>query len=61
MKTATIRVNLIFGTMSEYCADIFYRGKLLYSFDGKHVGELLAKSRAWAHAQGFTHTKCSLG
>ena len=61
MKTATIRINLIHGTMSEFCADIFYRGKLLYSFDGKHTGTLLAKARAWAHGAGFTHTKCSLG
>jgi hypothetical protein len=61
MKTATIRINLIYGTMNEFCADIFYRGKLLYSFDGKHTGTLANKARLWAIAQGFTHTKITLG
>lgn len=60
MKTATIRVNHIFGTKNEFCADVFYHGKLLYTFDGIDPNALAKKARAWAHARGFTHTKCLL-
>jgi len=60
-KTATVRINLIFGTMHEFCADISYRGKLLYSFDGLHTGTLAAYARAWCLNQGFTHVNISMG
>ena len=68
MKTATIRINHIFGTKNEYCADIFYRGKLLASFDRRVLdlavsvpNGLLNHSRAWALRNGFTHINYTLG
>ena len=68
MKTATIRVNHIFGTKNDYCADVCYRGKLLATFDRRvldlavsQANGLLNHSRAWALRNGFSHVKYSLG
>lgn len=68
MKTATIRVNHIYGTRGDYCADIFYRGKRLATFDKRNILSwdsqaqgLLNYSRAWAQAHGFTHYKTIFG
>lgn len=68
MKTATIRINHIFGTKNDYCADVFYRGKLLASFDRRvllswesQAQGLLNHARAWVLARGFTHYKSTLG
>lgn len=68
MKTATIRINKIFGTRGDFCADVFYRGKLLATFDKRHILSwesqpqgLLNYSRAWVMARGFTHYKSTLG
>lgn len=61
MKTATIRVYLMFATRNEYCAEVIYRGKLLYSLFGDHPGDMLKTCRYFAHQSGFTHTKTTLG
>lgn len=68
MKTATIRVNHIFGTKNEYCADIFYRGKLIKSFDsskfsgfGSKPNSLAAVAQQWAHANTFSHCRVNFG
>ena len=60
-KTATIRVNHIFGTKRAMCADIFYRGRRLYSFEGEVMADLVESSRSWVQAQGFTHIKYIYG
>ncbi len=68
MKTATIRVNHIFGTKDGYCADVFYRGKLRYSVAsdkcvgfGSKPNQLTSLARIWAHAHGFSHCNVSFG
>ena len=61
MKTATIRVNHIFGTRAGLCADIIYRGRLLKYFDGEDSKSLIEAARAWAQGQGFTHIKYIYG
>lgn len=68
MKTATIRVNHVFGTKGSYCADVFYRGKLLKTFDssnytgfGSQVNTLAAMAQQWAHANGFSHVAVTFG
>ena len=60
-KTATIRVNHIFGTKNSFCADVMYRGKVLRSFDGHVPQDLCNSSRTWAHNQGFTLCKVIFG
>jgi len=61
MKTATIRINHIFGTSGEFCADVMYRGKLLHSFDGKIPNDLSKAAHQWAKNQGFTHMRVTFG
>ena len=61
MKTATIRVNHIFGTRKGLCADISYRGRLLKSFDGEDMKPLIETARVWSVNQGFTHIKYIYG
>jgi hypothetical protein len=68
MKTATIRVNHIFGTKNSFCADIFYRGKLLKTFDsdkytgfGSKANTLSALAQIWAHENGFSDVNVTLG
>jgi hypothetical protein len=68
MKTAKIRVNHIFGTKNDYCADVFYRGKLLASFDKRvldlsvsQLDGLLNWARTWALRNGFTHIDYTFG
>jgi len=63
MKTATISIYLMHGT-GNYCADIFYRGKLIASFDRRVLTQDLSQSRGlseyaqkWALNNGFTHAK----
>jgi hypothetical protein len=68
MKTATIRVNHIYGTKNDYCADIFYRGKLLASFDRRVLDlavsqpqGLLNWARTWAYRNGFSNVSVTMG
>ncbi len=61
MKTATIRVNHIFGTKNEFCAEVTYFRKELQFFLGTAPNDLLAQARKWAHANGFTHTHITFG
>ena len=61
MKTATIRVNLLFGTSHEFCADVMYRGFRLWSFFGLEPNDLKEKARVWALNQGFSHCKYVFG
>jgi hypothetical protein len=68
MKTATIRVNHIFGTKNAYCADVFYRGKLLATFDRRVVldwesqaAALANYAKGFAVSKGFTHYKIIFG
>ena len=62
MKTATIRVYHVFGTKSLFASDIFYRGKMRAFFEGKGNPQTYTdKAQAWAHANGFTHTKVIFG
>ena len=61
MKTATVRIYHIFGTKNEFCADVMYRGRLLRYFYGEGPQALCDKARAFAHAQGYTHTKVIFG
>ena len=60
-KTAKIRVNHIFGTKNGFCADVLYRGRLLFSIDGENPQELLQKARAWATGQGFNRHSVIFG
>lgn len=60
-KTATIRVNHIFGTKNSFCADVMYRGKMLVCFDGQDPNALLSLSRIWSRNRGYTHTKVIFG
>jgi hypothetical protein len=68
MKTATIRINEIFGAKGDLCADIFYRGKLLASFDRRHILDwssqfqgLADRSKAYCQQYGFSHYKIIFG
>lgn len=61
MKTASIRVYHIFGTKGEYCGDVFYRNKLLYTLSGIHPGDILKVCQNWALNSGFTHVKTYFG
>jgi len=62
VKTAKIRVYHVFGTKSHFAADIFYRGKLRAFFEGRGNLQIYTdKAQAWAHANGFTHTKVISG
>jgi hypothetical protein len=68
MKTATIRLNHIFGTKNSFCADIFYRNKLLKSFDssnytgfGSKVDFLSGLAQIWAHENGFSDVNVTNG
>ena len=61
IKTATIRVNGIYGAPYELCADITYRGKLLYSFFGLNATEIANKAIKWSIAQGFNRYNISMG
>jgi len=63
MKTAKISIYLMHGT-NNYCADIFYKGKLIASFDRRVLKYDLSQSRGlseyaqnWALNNGFTHAK----
>lgn len=65
-KTATIEVYQVWGTV-HFCADVFYRGKLLKRVDASevdptkaHINGLLEVARQWAHNNGFTHIKASI-
>jgi len=64
MKTATISIYLMRGTMNYY-ADVFYRGRLLISFDRRVLAQHESQSNGlnkyaqnWALNNGFTHVKC---
>ena len=62
MKTATIRINHIFGTKNSFCADVSYRGRLIKSFEGNGASsELVKRAVDFAKDYGFTHHKISLG
>jgi hypothetical protein len=62
MKTATIRINHIFGTKNSFCADVSYHGRLIKSFEGNGTSpELVQRAITFAKGYGFTHHKISLG
>jgi hypothetical protein len=61
MKTATIRTNHVFGTKNTFCSDVLYRGRLIKTFNGDTAQNLTNAARAWAFANGFTHTKILFG
>ena len=49
----TIRINHIFGTSGEFCADVMYRGKV--------SDDLSKAAHQWAKNQGFTHMRVTFG
>jgi hypothetical protein len=64
MKTVTIHVYRIYGTRDEYQGDLLYRGKLIASFDRRHVLNwesikqgLIDRCKAYAELAHFTHYK----
>lgn len=61
-KTASIRVNHIFGTKASYAVDLSYRGKRLKTWSGhSNAQELLDKAKNWAHFHNFTHVNVTYG
>ena len=58
MKTAKIEIGHVFGTKGSTWYRISYRGKCLKSVvRNMSRNAALDEARAWAHANGYTHTK----
>ena len=60
MKTAKIEIYLMYGTFNSYACEILYREKVLFGFEGKHLGNLVKGAKDWATTQGFTHFKITM-
>ena len=61
MKTATVRINHMFGTKNGFASDISYRDKVLKTFIQDGTTGLAEQSQKWAINQGFSHVKIIFG
>jgi len=60
IKTATITVYHIFGTKGSYAADIFYRGKMIFTTENNSIRECAEKANNWSFNNGFNRYKLTL-
>jgi hypothetical protein len=58
MKTVTLSTYHPWGS-SGYAFDLFYRNKLIKTFEGHEYDTLYKMAKAWALVQGFTHYRHS--
>lgn len=60
IKTAKITVYHIFGTKGSYSADVFYRGKMLFSHESNSIRESVQIANNWAFHNGFNRYAVTL-
>lgn len=60
IKTAKITVYHIFGTKGSYSADVFYRGKMLFSHESNSIRECAEIANNWAFKNGFNRYALTL-
>ena len=62
MKTATIEVFHVWGTMNTVGVQVKYRGKTLLTRTAKCTpNEMLTFAQGWSLEHGFTHIKVRYG